>query len=170
MDAVGVTTLVPLSMTNVATSVCAEAGATFTGAGLKTSPVLAPVPVSGTVCGLPVALSATLMLAESRPTALGSNATEILQDAPAASVFPHGLVALVLRTKAAALVPVIVIPDRLSVPPPLFVSCTTVGVLVLPWIWLPKPTEVGLKVTAGVAVMPVPLIVATVPKEMFVLR
>lgn len=45
-----------------------------------------PVPVSGTLCGLPVALSAMLILALRVPVAAGVNVTEIVQLAPAASV------------------------------------------------------------------------------------
>jgi putative effector of murein hydrolase LrgA (UPF0299 family) len=45
-----------------------------------------PVPLNGTVCGLPGALSLMLTLAMRLPTAVGENVTEIVQVAFAASV------------------------------------------------------------------------------------
>jgi hypothetical protein len=45
-----------------------------------------PLPVSETVCGLPLALSVTDTLALRLPLAVGLNVTEIVQFAPAASV------------------------------------------------------------------------------------
>ena len=48
-----------------------------------------PVPVRATVCGVPVALSATERLAVSAPTASGLNSTETVQEAAAASVVPQ---------------------------------------------------------------------------------
>jgi len=52
---------------------------------------LTPVPVSGTVCGLPVASSATLTLALSAPSAVGANCTPTAQFEPAFSTLaPSG--------------------------------------------------------------------------------
>ena len=48
-----------------------------------------PVPVKATVCGVPVALSATERLAVSAPTASGLNSTETVQVAAAANVVPQ---------------------------------------------------------------------------------
>jgi len=48
-----------------------------------------PVPVRVTFCGEPVALSATERLAVSVPAAAGLNATEMVQEAPTASVVPQ---------------------------------------------------------------------------------
>src|SRR5438034_236964 len=45
-----------------------------------------PLPVSGTVCGLPPALSETERLAARLPLAVGLKVTETVQPAPAASV------------------------------------------------------------------------------------
>jgi hypothetical protein len=51
-----------------------------------------PVPVSGTLCGLPAALSVTLTLAVRVPLAVGVKVTLIEHDAPAATDDPHVLV------------------------------------------------------------------------------
>jgi hypothetical protein len=48
-----------------------------------------PVPVRATVCGEPVALSATFKLAVKLPAAAGVNVTEIVQLEPAASDAPQ---------------------------------------------------------------------------------
>src|SRR5262245_40207030 len=47
---------------------------------------LVPVPVSGTLCGLPAAPSVTVTLAERAPPTVGVNVTLIAQDVFAASV------------------------------------------------------------------------------------
>src|SRR5579863_5638864 len=57
--------------------------------GLKLIPgVAVPVPVSPTVCGLPVALSVTVMAPERVPAAVGLKTTEIAQLAPEATLLP----------------------------------------------------------------------------------
>ena len=48
-----------------------------------------PSPLSGTVCGLPAALSVTLRAALREPLAVGLNVTLIVQLAPAASELPQ---------------------------------------------------------------------------------
>jgi hypothetical protein len=50
------------------------------------------VPDSGTVCGLPLALSEMLSTAVRVPRAEGENITAIVQLAPAATELPHVLV------------------------------------------------------------------------------
>ena len=60
-----------------------------------------PVPLSATVCGLPVASSAIKTLAVRLPVAPGVNVTEIVQLAPAARLAGQSLV----WAKSAALVP-----------------------------------------------------------------
>src|ERR1035441_5034103 len=79
-----------------------------TAAGLKrsgpgaTTLAASPVPLSGTVCGEPVALSDTLRLAELAPIMVGVKLREMLQLEPAVRVAAHVL----LTPKALALVPV----------------------------------------------------------------
>ena len=48
-----------------------------------------PMPLSGTCCGLPAALSVTLRAALRVPFAVGLNVTLIVQLAPAARELPH---------------------------------------------------------------------------------
>ena len=48
-----------------------------------------PVPVSGTVRGLPLALSVTVTVPARAPVAVGVNVTLIMHVAPAASDVPH---------------------------------------------------------------------------------
>jgi len=112
-----------------------------------------PVPVRGTVCGEPVALSATLRLAELAPSVAGVKLTEMLQLAPPAKVVPHALVS----PNAPALVPVTETEMLDRVPLPVFISTTTFdGELVVPTIWLPKATGFGSRDTAGLEA-PLPL-------------
>lgn len=51
-----------------------------------------PVPVRGTVCGLPLALSVTVSVPGSTPTADGVNVTPMLHAAPAFMPLPQLLV------------------------------------------------------------------------------
>jgi len=71
----------------------------------ETVDAAAPVPFSVTVCGEPVALSATERLAVRAPAPVGLNSTETVQLAAAASVVPQVVADL---RKEEALVPVIV--------------------------------------------------------------
>lgn len=80
-----------------------------------------PVPVRLTVCGEPVALSVTATLAVRMPDAVGLNATEKLQCAPAATVGPQPLL---VSVKSPGLVPVKAMLAIDRVVPPLFVRVT----------------------------------------------
>src|SRR5215467_4237650 len=103
------------------------------GARLATGTV--PVPVSGTVCGLPLALSARLTLADRAPVAVGLKATPTAQFAPAASeLAPNEQAVPVVgapRVKSPGLVPVSVMPVILSAAEPLFVMVMLLVVLVV---------------------------------------
>ena len=79
----------------------------------------APAPVSATVCGEPVALSATLSVPVTVPAATGVKLTEIVQFAPAASVVPQ-VVAVCVNVA----LPPIEIAIPVSVPVPGFDSVT----------------------------------------------
>lgn len=61
-------------------------------AGVRLAAGATPVPVSATVCGLPVALSLTLMLAERVPDAVGVKTALMEHDPPAAIELPQLLV------------------------------------------------------------------------------
>jgi len=56
---------------------------------LKVTEGAVPTPLSETVCGLPVALSTTEMLAWRVPGAMGVKVTLIVQLVPGASELPH---------------------------------------------------------------------------------
>ena len=86
-----------------------------------------PVPVSGTVCGLPAALSATLTLADSALVVDGVKVALMVQDPPAEIPLPQ----LLLCAKSAALVPVTVIAEIVSDPVPVFVTVMARAALVV---------------------------------------
>jgi len=77
-----------------------------------------PVPVSATVCGEPVALSATETVAAKLAAEAGVKVTEIEQLAPAASVEPHALVC----AKSLGLAPPMLMPVMFSTASPVFLS------------------------------------------------
>ena len=118
-----------------------------------------PVPVSGTVWGLPPALSVTEMLAVRLPLALGLKLTESVQLAPAASVL--GLIGQVfVWPKSAAFVPPSPIAVIVSAALPEFVRVTVWAAPLVPTARDPKPRLVGENDTAGAAVTPVPVSVS----------
>ena len=80
-----------------------------------------PVPVSFTVCGEPVALSATERLAVRAPVTVGLNSTETVQLAPAARVAPQ--VVGDFRNEV-ALVPVMVSDVKVTADVPVFFTVT----------------------------------------------
>ena len=85
--------------------------------------VLLPVPLSATVCGLPLALSVILTLALRVPVAVGVKVTLIVQVAPAAMVL--GLIGQVLVwAKSPAFVPVKPIVLMVRAALPLFLRVT----------------------------------------------
>jgi hypothetical protein len=95
--------------------------------------VVVPVPVSGTACGLPVALSATLIAPVRVPAAVGLNVTLIAQWALAASV--AGLTGQVLvSAKSPLFVPVTVIPVMVNAVVPVLVNVTLCAALVVPTV------------------------------------
>ncbi len=51
-----------------------------------------PAPERATVCGLPVALSVIVTIADRAPTAVGVKVTMIVQFAPAATLVPQAFV------------------------------------------------------------------------------
>ena len=82
------------------------------------------MPVSDTLCGLPAALSATLMAPVRTPAAVGVKVTLIVQFAPAATLLPHVFVWL----KS----PLIAMLLMLSVAEPELVRAIVCGLLVVP--------------------------------------
>ena len=110
-----------------------------------------PVPFSLTVCGEPVALSATERLAVRAPVAAGLNSTETVQVAAAASVVPQVVADLI---KDVALVPVIVSEVRFTVPVPVFLIVTTCAAVVEPTVVEAKVSVVGESETVGLELLP----------------
>lgn len=120
------------------------------GAGVVAAPLRA------TVCGLVVASSVTVRDAVRLPEAAGAKLTEIVQEAPAASVL--GLDGHVLvRPKSLAFEPASAMPviDNGAVPE--FVSVTAFDALVDPTSCDANVRLVGVSVTDGAGVEPVPL-------------
>jgi hypothetical protein len=141
-----------LSVTAVAALVapsCVLANATDVGDRVTAGAV--PVPVKATVWGLPVALSVMETVPDLAPVAEGVKVTLIEQMAPAAKLEPQVFVC----AKSVLLVPVIAMPNMLSVPVPLLVIVTTLAALVAPTNWLPNARDVGDRVTAGATPVPV---------------
>jgi len=116
----------------------------LTGARLA----VVPVPLSAAVCGLPVALSATLTDALRAPTAVGANFTLMVHVAAGASEAPH----VCVWEKSPGFVPTIVIDVMVIATVPVFLSVNTFAALVTPVATVPK-----LKV-AGVSVAVPPLV------------
>jgi hypothetical protein len=86
--------------------------------------VVRPVPVRGTLCGLPGALSANERLALRAPDPAGVNVTLTVQLAETPNVVPQ---VFDETTKSEALVPVTVILEIVSVAVPLLVSVVVNG-------------------------------------------
>jgi len=118
-----------------------------------------PVPVIATVCGEPVALSATASEAVSVPVVAGLNSTDTAQVAPTASVVVH--VFAEIRYEL-ALVPVSVSDVSVNTAVPEFLTVTTCAAVVVPTTVDANVKLVGDNVTAGA--VPVPVI-ATVCGE-----
>jgi hypothetical protein len=122
---------------------------------VKVTVDVTPVPERATVWGLPVALSATLILAEREPSALGLKVTLMVQLPPAATGVLVLHVPPLATAKSDAFVPVMEILLIVSDPAPLLVSVVDLAELVVFWAWFPNEMEVGLKVGGGSVPVPV---------------
>ena len=112
-----------------------------------TAGAVMPVPVKDTVCGLPLALSATEIEPFRLPVAVGVNVTEIAHVPEAATEVPQVLVWL--KSPLA----VMLVMESAAVP--VLVRVMLCAALVVLSAWLPKVRLVGEKLTAGA--IPVPL-------------
>jgi len=94
--------------------------------------MVCPVPVSGTDCGLPDALSVNVKDADLAPLLVGENVTLTVQAAPPASV--DGLLGQLLKLIAnwLASVPVREKPVKVTGMLPVFVTIVPCAALVLP--------------------------------------
>jgi hypothetical protein len=106
-----------------------------------------PVPVSVTFCGLFDALSVMVMLADREPLAFGLNVTVSVQLAPGASE----LLVQPLFVKSAELVPPSVMLVKFKAEVPVLFR-TTVLLLVLFTLWVPKLKVVGRNVIENIDV------------------
>src|SRR5437588_445160 len=95
------------------------------------------LPLKGTLCGLPAALSLIDKLAVLLPAAMGVKVTFTEHEAPAASVL--GLIGqLLVWAKSLALVPASPILVIVRAPEPLSVNVTVCAVLLVLTNWFPK--------------------------------
>ena len=108
-----------------------------------------PVPVSGTVCGLPAALSVTFSVAVRVPVAEGLKTTDMVQLVPGVSVRP-AQASSVLKSRPAWLIDTPLMNRFAS---PVLVTVTDCGALVVPTACEPNVSEVGVNVTAGAAAL-----------------
>jgi len=104
---------------------------------------MVPVPVRETVCGLPVALSATEIVPVTVPFATGVKVTEMLHEAPAAMV---GVQVVVSAKPALALM-----LEMVRLAAPVLVRVIVCAGLVVPLSCVLKVRLVGERVTAGAA-------------------
>jgi len=102
---------------------------------LTAGPVLTPVPINCTVCGLPCALDVTVIMPIRVPDAVGTKLTFIVQLTPAARLPPQ----LPVSRKS----PLGTMLLKVTRAPPLLVS-------VIGWGWLVVPTNCWLKVRLDV--------------------
>jgi hypothetical protein len=114
-----------------------------------------PVPVSETICGDPLALSAMVIWPCRLPAVVGVKVTEIAQFAPAASVELHSL--------CAAKSPEAVIPMMLKGAWPEFVSVSVCAALVVPMVCAANWSATVESVTAGAVPFPVSAIICGDP-------
>ncbi len=117
---------------------------------LGVSSAVVPVPLSGTSCGLPAALSVTVKFALRAPVVDGLNVRLMVQLAAAARELPQ---VVAVSGKSAASVPVTAMLLMVSAVVPMLVSVTFLTALVRPTAKVPKPRGMG----ASLAVVPVPL-------------
>src|SRR5580704_5846291 len=97
-----------------------------------------PFPVSGIVCGLPVALSMTVSVPVRAPTAVGANVTLIVQVAAAARVAgATGQLFVCAKSPEPAIALIV------KGPVPELVSVSGIAALVVVSIWPAKDTFVG---------------------------
>jgi hypothetical protein len=118
------------------------------------------VPSSAIVCGLPLAFVLMVTDAARLPTVVGLKVTVITQFAPLLTLPPQ----LSLRVKSPAFAPVSVMPEIVSVAPPLLVSVTVCAALVVPTSCALKLKDATpIETAAGVTPMPIRLMMCGLP-------
>lgn len=124
---------------------------TLVGFRLMPGPGEMPVPVSGTVCGLPLALSLMLNVAERILATVGEKVTPALMLLPGATVAGS---AGGLRAKSPGFAPESARFEITRLPVPLFCKVIVVELLVVPTVWFPKAALLGLTVIEGTTPLP----------------
>jgi hypothetical protein len=124
-----------------------------------------PVPLKGTACGLPEALSVIVTFAVRFPVAVGLNVTLIEQFAAAATLAPHVFVS----EKSPPFVPVMAMLVMFKVAVPLLVSVTFCAALAVVTSCPAKFRLVGASVTAGAVPVPVRATLCGLPGALFVI-
>jgi hypothetical protein len=122
------------------------------------------LPLSATLCGLPVALSEMLRVARTGRAACGLKSTEIVRLAPAASVplgYGQGVAPFTRNPKLVELLPVMAMPVNCRGARPVFVNVTFCVPLVMPTGCVPKDTDAGAMVSSGAMPVPVPSNITT---------
>src|ERR1700674_337128 len=115
--------------------------------GVKDKGEVCAVPVRGTDCGLPVALSAMVRLAVRPPVLVGLKITAMVHFAPAFTCVPQVLVS----EKSWGSTPVMEMRVILNLAFPVLVSVTFFGLLLCPSVTLPKSKRLGERLTAACA-------------------
>ena len=118
---------------------------TAVGLNVTAGAYTVPVPVKGTVCEPPGALSVSTKEAVRAPATGGVKVTLIVQEALTASEVGQ----LLVCAKSLAFVPVTEMPAIARLAVPVFVSVTVWAALVVLVIWLPKLRLEELNVTVG---------------------
>ena len=136
-----------------------EANVRLVGEIDAAAPPVVPVPLSATVCGLPLALSLTETDAVRAPATVGVKTALMVQLPPAATDEPQVLVC----EKSPGSAPVIVMLEIDSVAKPELKRVIPLGALLVPTIWLANVTLVVLKLTADAVAVPVSEAVCGLP-------
>jgi hypothetical protein len=124
--------------------------------GDNDTPGAVPVPLTATLCGLPAALSLTAILAARVPVADGAKLTLIEQVAFTASVEGEmGQSVVIVKSPACA--PAAAMLEIASGAVPVFFNVDDCAAPVVPTSCEPKPRLVGVRLTAGAGVVPVPV-------------
>jgi hypothetical protein len=106
-----------------------------------------PLPLIGTVCGLPAALSVRMNVADRAPDAVGENVIDTLQLVPAASVTPEQ--PSLTCVKSRGLAPRVAALLMNSGALPVLETVIDCGALVVPIACAANVSDVGVNVTAG---------------------
>jgi len=121
-----------------------------------------PFPLSGTVCGLPPALSATDSVPVRAPEAVGVKVTLMEQLAPAAKVaglVGHAFAPVLVAAKSPEAANELMVKAAV----PVLVKVTVIGALVVASSWLPKSRLMGANPTAGAVPFPLSATVCGLP-------